>query len=61
PDEPANELEYRTFLGPAPLEAEARAALPFIQVSGPAASLTRDERWTQFFQVLFASVDFRYQ
>ncbi|MFM9067600.1 MAG: DUF1553 domain-containing protein, partial [Planctomycetota bacterium] len=60
-DQAAIELAYRTVLGRAPLVGETRAALPFIQGSGPAASLTRDERWTQFFQVLFASVDFRYQ
>ncbi|MFM9118669.1 MAG: DUF1553 domain-containing protein, partial [Planctomycetota bacterium] len=56
PDEAAIELAYRTVLGRAPLVGETRAALPFIQGSGPAASLTRDERWTLFFHVLFASV-----
>jgi hypothetical protein len=60
-DEAAIELAYRTVLGRPPLVGEARAALPFIQGSDQAAGLTRDERWTQFFQVLFASVDFRYQ
>src|SRR5262249_29387446 len=46
---------YRLTLGRTPTEAERGRVGHFLAGSGP-----REDAWTEVFQVLFASVDFRY-
>jgi len=47
---------YRLALGRAPTEAERAIALKFIGSQADSA----DKAWAQFYQALFASLDFRY-
>ena len=48
---------YRWTLGRLPTDAERRLAVEFL---GEAPSSRREDAWGQFFQVLFASLDFRH-
>jgi hypothetical protein len=51
------ERAYRMALGRRPTVAEMRLAREFV---GSAEEATRIEIWGEFYQVLFASLDFRY-
>jgi hypothetical protein len=50
---------YRLALGRPPMEAERRLAETFLAAAGSKAD-EREDAWAQLFQVLFASLDFRY-
>jgi hypothetical protein len=51
------EHAFRAALTRGPDEAERRAALDFVSTADEAK---RDDAWAQFYQMLFACVDFRY-
>ncbi|MBI5774522.1 MAG: DUF1553 domain-containing protein [Verrucomicrobia bacterium] len=53
---------YRLTLGRWPTDAERQVALNFVQspASEGAADAGRQKMWAQFYQMLFASVDFRF-
>ena len=51
------ERAYRLALGRRPTTAEMKLAREFV---GSAEETTRIEIWGEFYQVLFASLDFRY-
>ena len=53
------DLAYRSALGRAPSQAELQTSLGFIQ-SATAAGAKAEEAWTQLWQAIFASLDFRF-
>ena len=50
---------YRAALGRLPSEAELRASLEFLQ-SATAGGVKAEEAWTELWQAIFASLDFRF-
>jgi hypothetical protein len=53
------DLAYRSALGRAPSQAELQTSLEFVQ-SAAAAGAKAEEAWTQLWQAIFASLDFRF-
>jgi hypothetical protein len=53
---------YRTAIGRLPTESERKLALKFLSASSTEgnADTGRLDVWAEFYQVLFASMDFRY-
>jgi hypothetical protein len=54
------DLAYRTTLGRLPNERERELALSFLSEVGEGGPQQQQAAWERFYQVLFASIDFRY-